>query len=102
MARFDVYALSDGAVPYVLDVQANLLGSLKSRVVVPLVPMATAAHEITVRLKPLLEVAGSKYVLMTTDIGTLHTNTLGAPVANLEAAYRDAIIDALDFLFQGF
>lgn len=36
MARFDVYRFGHG-VPYVLDVQADILGEMGSRVVIPLV-----------------------------------------------------------------
>ncbi len=39
---------------------------------------------------------------MTTDIGTLRRASLGKPVVNVEEQYRAVILDALDFLFQGF
>lgn len=41
MARFDVY-LGSGNAAYLLDVQANELGDLNTRVVVPLMPMGDA------------------------------------------------------------
>lgn len=42
MARFDVYASPDSA-GYLLDVQADLLESLNTRIVVPLMPVSAAA-----------------------------------------------------------
>ncbi len=102
MARFDVYRFASKAAPMVVDVQADLLGELASRVVVPLVPEKTAKHETLPRLKPLIRVGGTDYILMTTDIGVLPTRQLGARVENIESEHRDDITAALDFLFQGF
>ncbi len=41
MARFDVHrnATDNPDVPYLLDIQSDLLSGLRSRVVVPLVPI---------------------------------------------------------------
>ena len=101
MARFDVYTFSRGAVPFVIDVQADLLSDLKTRVVIPLVLEAKAKKEILPRLKPVLQVQGKNYILMTTDIGTIRTNDLGDVIVNLKN-YRQEITEAVDFLFQGF
>lgn len=100
MARFDIYRYSD-AVPFVIDVQANLLADLKTRVVVPLLPQAQAKHEQLPKLKPLIKVKGKNYILMTTDIGALRVSDLKDPVDNAEDQ-RQTIVDAIDFLFQGF
>ncbi|RMB04874.1 CcdB family protein [Eilatimonas milleporae] len=102
MARFDVHRYPGKTAPMVVDVQADLLSDLNTRVVVPLVPHAQAANEALPRLKPVLEIDGQAYILMTTDIAALPERSLGQCVANLEAHYREDIIGALDFLFQGF
>jgi toxin CcdB len=102
MARFDVYALNRAEVPYVLDVQANLLSDLASVVVVPLVPAEAARAETMRKLKPVITIKGESFCLMTTDIGTLRRASLGKPVVNVEEPYRAVIVDALDFLSQGF
>ncbi len=86
----------------VVDVQADLLSDLASRVVVPLVPEQKAKHEKLPQLKPLIRVGDADYVLMTTDIGVLPKSQLGAHVTNIEDKHRDDITAALDFLFQGF
>lgn len=102
MARFDVYSYSSKSVPLVLDVQADLLGELNSRVVAPLCLESKSRIEVLPKLKPLIEIKGKTYILMTTDIGTVHKAELGDFVVNLEQEYRDVIVEALDFLFQGF
>ncbi len=102
MARFDVYALNRAEVPYVLEVQADLLSDLASVVVVPLVPAEAARAETMRKLKPVITIKGQDFGLMTTDIGTLRRASLGKPMVNVEEQYRAVIVDALDFLFQGF
>jgi toxin CcdB len=100
MARFDVYKYS-AAVPYVVDVQADLLSDLKTRVVIPLLPHTQAKKEILPRLKPVVKVHGKDYVLMTTDIGTVKIGDLGVSAENI-VEYRQVITDAIDFLMSGF
>ncbi len=102
MARFDVHKYNNPAVPLVVSVQADLLEGLHTRVVIPLVPEAKAKKEISPRLKPVIEIKGKNYVLMTTDIGTLPTTSLGATIANIETPHRQTITDAIDFMLQGF
>ena len=101
MARFDAYKFKSASVPMVLDVQTNLLSDLQTRVVVPLVPLSKAEKEVLPRLKPILQINGKDYVLMTTDIGTIRTKDLGTIAANLKDQHH-TITGALDFLFQGF
>ena len=102
MARFDIYALNRTEVPYVLEVQADVLSDLASVVVVPLVPAEAARAETMRKLKPEITIKGQSFCLMNTDIGTLRRASLGRPVVNVEEPYRAVIVDALDFLFQGF
>ncbi|MQP64074.1 plasmid maintenance protein CcdB [Niveispirillum sp. SYP-B3756] len=63
MARFDVYPLGSGT-GYVLDVQANLLRDLNTRMVVPLVARSQAPKPIS-RLNPIFRVMGEDFVMMT-------------------------------------
>jgi toxin CcdB len=99
MARFDIYPNPDGE-GYLLDVQADILVYLRSRVVVPLQPKAVA-HIPMARLNPVIEVDGSEMVMMTHFLSAVPTSILQAPLANLEPQ-RDVILDAMDFLQQGF
>ncbi|MEH6661717.1 MAG: CcdB family protein [Parasphingorhabdus sp.] len=102
MARFDIYALNRAEVPYVLEVQADLLSDLASVVVVPLVPAESVRGETMRKLKPEITIKGESFCLMTTDTGTLRRASLGKPVVNVKEPYRAVIVDALDFLVQGF
>ncbi len=102
MARFDIYKYNNPSIPLVLDVQADLLSGLNTCVVIPLVTEQKAKHEALPKLKPIIKVGGKDYVLMTTDIGTLTRASLGEKVSNIENEHRQTVVEALDFLFQGF
>lgn len=102
MARFDIYKYGSKAVPLVIDVQADLLSDLNTCAVIPLVPEKQAKKEYLEKLKPIIQIDGKNYVLMTTDIGTVTRVSLGEHIANVENDYRQEITEALDFLFQGF
>ena len=56
MARFDVYA-NRGGLGFLLDVQADLMTRLNTRMVVPLLPLDAAPTPAT-RLNPIFEVQG--------------------------------------------
>lgn len=99
MARFDVHPNPDGE-GYLLDVQADVLSYLLSRVVVPLQPKAVA-HIPMARLNPVIDVGGNELVMMTHFLSAVPKSILQPPIANLEPK-RDVIVDAMDFLQQGF
>lgn len=99
MRRFDVFKNPEGG-GYVLDVQADLLGHLNTRVVVPLMP-ANAAPVPARSLNPVFEVEGQPVVMVTQFLAAVPASLLKAAVTNLENR-RDDITAALDLLFQGF
>lgn len=102
MAQFDVYPnqrASHARVPYLLDVQSDLL-SLGMRVVVPLVSADHFGPPIS-RLNPCFVIEHQAVVMSPTDIGGVPARQLG-PVTTSLAHKRDEIIAALDFLIQGF
>jgi toxin CcdB len=99
MARFDVYTFK-GRAPLVVDVQAELLQHIGSRVVIPLLPFTSKAEALP-RLKPTVALAGAKYQLVTTDLVAVPSDRLGDRVGNLEDQHQ-IIVDAIDFLLQGF
>lgn len=101
MPRFDVYRNpSAGGTGYVVDVQADLLDGLATRVVVPLLPVERRS-EAHPELNPAMHVRGEVMTLEPQAIGTVPRKLLGRPVANL-GAERDAITRALDILLTGF
>ena len=102
MARFDVHRnrVRNSDVPYLLDVQADLLAGLRTRVVVPLVPLNRFGTPMS-RLNPVFEIAGGEVVMATTDIAGVDEGVLGETEISL-ADEHYAIVQALDFLLQGF
>jgi toxin CcdB len=99
MARFGVYAPPSRAM-LLLDVQADLLDPLNTRVVVPLMPI-DAAPTPARRLNPVFDIEGRRLVMVTQFLSAVRVAELGRPVARIEAR-RDEITAALDMLFQGF
>jgi toxin CcdB len=103
MARFDIYR-NPGAdsrrIPFLLDVQSDLLSGVTTRVVVPLV-RAVEFKKSAGRLHPVFEVEGQSVVMLTTHLAGVLRSDVGARVGSL-ADRRDEIVAALDFLFQGF
>lgn len=98
MARFDVYA-NRGGVGYLLDVQADLITSLNTRVVVPLIPLKDAPV-VARRLNPVLLVRDVKVSMVTQFMAAVSASELTVPVATVNGD-SDAIFSAIDFLHQG-
>lgn len=97
MARFDVHVLAHGS--HVLDVQADLLQGLNTRVVVPLMAPDDAPQPAR-HLNPTLRLGDQAMVMVTQFMAAVPLAELGAPIASL-AGERDAILAAVDFLHQG-
>lgn len=99
MARLDVYRLKAGEA-LVVDLQADLLDGLDTRVVAPLLPSATFLKPM-VRLNPQVELSGDIYAIATHLIGTISTSDIAETIGSLNARYDD-VSAATDFLFNGF
>lgn len=99
MAKFEVYARRDGP-GFLLDCQADLIGDLNTRFVVPLLPEAEAPRPAA-RLNPLLDVQGQRVVMVTQFAAAVPSKELGDPVGSL-LAEQDPIGNALDMLISGF
>lgn len=98
MARFDVHRRPSGT-GLLLDCQADLLGHLNTRFVVPLLPERDAPRPAT-RLNPLFEIGGERFVMVTQFAAAVHVRELGPAVLSL--AGRDSeILNALDMLLTG-
>lgn len=105
MARFDVY-FNPGdhslTTPYLLDVQADLLDGLESRMVIPLRSKDHFPNvKLPARLTPVFAIKGKDYLLEVPKMGAVPKRILKAPVVSL-ADQQVKIISALDFLFQGY
>jgi toxin CcdB len=88
-----------GPIPYLLNVQADLLSSLETRVVIPLV-RKNAFGRTARRLHPVFTVEGEELVLATHLIAAVRSRSLGPTVASL-ADQRDVVISAVDVLWSG-
>jgi toxin CcdB len=104
MAQFDVYDNPNPAtaktVPFLLEVQSDLLEELSTRVVVPLVS-AEAMGQPARHLNPLFEINDRPVVMSIAELAGISRRHLGAKVTSL-AGLRQEIMAALDFLFTGF
>ena len=99
MAKYDVYP-APGGKGYVIDVQADLLDGLNTRVVVPVLPLAQAPQPAD-RLNPVFSINGESHVMATQYLAAVPMSVLGKPVANLADRF-DEITNALDMVFVGF
>ncbi|AVW89691.1 CcdB family protein [Celeribacter baekdonensis] len=98
MARFDVHASPDGA-GYLLDVQADLLESLNTRIMVPLMPISVAPSPAK-RLNPVFNIQTEPYVMVTQFLSAVPVVILKMPVTSL-AQHDMEITAALDLLTIG-
>ncbi len=103
MAQFDVYENLNSAtcdnIPYLLDVQADLLDALATRVVVPLV-LAEKMSGATKQFSPQFKIKGVVVVMSTGELAGLPLRTFGGKITSLKSK-RDEIFAALDMLFTG-
>ena len=99
MARFDVYRNPDGP-GCLLDIQADLLSHLNTRVVVPLLPRAQAPQPART-LNPCFDIAEESLVMSTQFMAAVPATLLKHPLANLSGRHDD-IVAAIDLLMQGF
>lgn len=104
MARFDVYAtpFADERkhTPFWLDVQADHLQALATRVIVPIRRMS-AKESVKQRLNPEFTVEGIRVYADTANLGTFLVSLLRRPIASLRHELL-TISDALDFLLSGY
>jgi len=105
MPQFTVYRnknpKSKGEIPYLLDVQSDLLGQLRTRVVIPLYQKKSTHIKPMTRLTPEFEIESRKLILMTPQLAGMLMKALGEPVGNLKQN-RAEILAALDLLITGF
>ena len=98
MAQFDVFVNPIGR-GYLLDVQADILRDLKTRLVVPLM-LATDVPSGVKRLHPEFEIAGRRTIMATQLMAAIPADELQDFVSSL-APERYVIMGAIDFLLGG-
>ncbi|MHC1745186.1 MAG: CcdB family protein [Syntrophobacteraceae bacterium] len=104
MAQFDVYANpneeTNQAIPYLLNVQADLLDTLATRAVVPLIA-ASAMGKAIKHLNPQFTIRNATVFMSTAELAGIPVQSMGEKVGTLKDQ-RHEITAALDFLFTGF
>lgn len=101
MAQFDIYKneneLTNEKVPYLLNIQNDILDSINTRVVIPLVKDMKDFKGLT---KEFI-IENQKVYLTTSQMGTIHKNELKTKVTTLQNQKED-IKNSIDFLIYGF
>lgn len=104
MPQFAVYKnknpKSKGAFPYLVDIQADLLSNLQTRVVAPLTKLTALRKKPIKDLTPIVQIDGSQYLVLIPQLAGIPLSELGQPVANL-SAHREVFVEAIDFLITG-
>ena len=104
MSQFTVHRnpnpANKAAIPFLLNVQSDLIVDLDTRVAVPLYPAAAMKGIIIRTLMPTFEIDGKQYVMMTPQLAGIPKKVLGTAVTDLSNK-RDEIIAALDLLIIG-
>lgn len=106
MAQFDVYRNSgkySNIVPFVVDIQNDILSNFDTRVVVPLKSAAFIKEnniDVIQKLNPLFSVCDSEVVLFPQQMAAVHVRELGKKMDSLSEA-KVEIISALDVLTAG-
>jgi len=104
MAQFTVHKnknpRSKTTYPLLVDVQADLLDDLQTRLVIPLTKAPALTKKPIVRLTPSIHIGGEPYLMMTPQLAGIARSELGAAVGNV-ADQRSAIVAALDLLITG-
>ncbi len=87
------------AFPYVVLLQADISALGSDRIIAFLAAKAQFGPTGS-RLMPVVEVAGRDFVLLMPSITNVPVMELRSPVGNLNA-FRDRIVDAIDWTFLG-
>ena len=105
MAQFTVYEnineATKDSVPYLVDVQNEILSDLNTRVVIPMCSASAFGAKQLSNLSPVFEIKESSYILLTPQLAGISISELGPSVCDL-SEFRLQFINALDFLFTGF
>ena len=99
MAKFDIYSSPSSRAAYLLDLQDELIDTLSTRVVAPLVPTEDVEKRMKI-LNPVIRFDGTDYILMTHLLAAIPATILKKKVGSA-TSQRDEIIASLDFLFTG-
>ena len=98
MARFDVYRLVEGGL--VVDLQADLLSDLATRVVAPLLPLDGSLKPAS-NLNLIFDVDGEKRMLGVQFLAAIPNRELQNYICSLSTE-EQIMLKSIDMLFSGF
>jgi toxin CcdB len=105
MSRFDIFAnpgKNRRTIPYLVDVQSNMISGLATRIVVPLRPLpAFSSMTPPPDIFPVIAVNGEDYVMDTPQLGAIPSSELRVHIASAHA-FQFEIQSALDRLFGAY
>ena len=104
MAQFSVYrnknANTKADIPFLLNVQSDLLDHLDTRVVIPLAKAKSFGGPPSAVLQPIFKIGGERCILLTPMLAGISKKELGAEVGSLREKSFE-IIAALDVVISG-
>lgn len=105
MAQFSIHEnpnpRTKGTVPFLLDVQSDVLSVLATRVVVPLYRPESLHSKAMTRLTPIVKVKDRPLIAMVPEIAGVHQRDLG-PTVGEASSQRNELLQAIDLLLTGF
>ena len=104
MAQWDVYANPSARlrdeIPFLVDLQSDLLSALDTRLVAPLARTRVATTGLPRRLCPMFTIDGVAVALLPQESGSIDARLLKRKVVSLRAHAHD-IVGALDAVASG-
>lgn len=105
MAAYSVFRnpnpRTNATIPFLLDVQSEVLSMLGTRVVVPLYRVDATDVRAMSRLTPVVDFQGQPLVAMVPELAGIPRRELGAVAGDLLPS-RGEILGAMDLLLTGF
>jgi toxin CcdB len=104
MARFDIYCnpgKNKESIPYLLDVQSNVISGLATRIVIPLRALSRFSMQPPGDLFPVIDVDGVPHFLDTPQMGAIPFSELKVKAGSAHAHQFD-IQTALDRVFGAY
>ena len=102
--QFDIYRNPSSRMreqyPFVVDVQSDLLGSLATRMVVPLAISPLAWSDVPRSLCPMFQVQGLQLMLLPFEAAPLPKSLLKTDVQSLKR-FASEIVAAMDAMMSG-
>jgi toxin CcdB len=102
MAQFDIHAnlnpQTKKFAPFLIDLQNDYFGSLKTRLVVPLISSKIQRLAPSM-LNPSIEVQGKSLWVSVHEMASVPLGTLG-PIVSSAEGHRNKILGAVDFLIS--